>query len=296
MSTALPLAVRGRLVSDGAAVLEQTRTRVAELRTAPTRHNELATARERYQQAVVERDGLVRDLETIPDEHREPLVSVESRRAQIQRGRDDALAARTAAAAATEVARAGVRAYEGLRDAASGALVAERRARRLADLLGRNRLMARLLAQALRDLQRIANEMLAHTSGGQLELRLSLVAHSGEEHVEIQAIDHGSVERPMEVAFISGGQKFRVAVALAAAIGQYTGASAAGRSLIVDEGFGSLDEEGRAQMIAELQAAAPLMDRIVVVSHHEDFSSRELFPSAFLVEKGPNGTTARRVV
>jgi hypothetical protein len=49
-------------------------------------------------------------------------------------------------------------------------------------------------------------------------------------------------------------------------------------------------------MIAELHVVAPLMDRVIVVSHHEDFTSRELFPSGFLISKVGKTTTVTRVV
>ena len=57
------------------------------------------------------------------------------------------------------------------------------------------------------------------------------------------------------MAFISGSQKFRVAVALAAGLGQYLGGGTSIRSLIIDEEFGSLDADGRQRMIHELRAA-----------------------------------------
>ena len=60
--------------------------------------------------------------------------------------------------------------------------------------------------------------------------------------------------RPINVAFLSGSQRFRVAVSLALGIGQY--ASRQHRpieSVIIDEGFGCLDRQGRQVMIQELQ-------------------------------------------
>ena len=72
---------------------------------------------------------------------------------------------------------------------------------------------------------------------------------------------------------LSGSQRFRVAVSLALGIGQY--ASQGTRqieSVIIDEGFGSLDKEGRQQMIDELHSLGEVLSRIILVSHEDDFA------------------------
>jgi DNA repair exonuclease SbcCD ATPase subunit len=132
----------------------------------------------------------------------------------------------------------------------------ERAARRLATLLGRGELQGRLLTDATAGVGAYANDTLARISGGTLEVTLQRDGHDDDATLDILVHDHSSAEEPLEVAFISGSQKFRVAVALAAGLGQYLGGSAAIRSLIIDEGFGSLDTDGRQRMIHELRALA----------------------------------------
>ena len=97
--------------------------------------------------------------------------------------------------------------------------------------------------------------------------------------------------------FISGSQQFRTSVALAAGIGQYAGRGIGSvRSLIIDEGFGSLDSQGRQEMIDELRNLSNLMDRVIVVSHQEDFQDRTLFPTGYLLRKDGQRTTVERFV
>lgn len=44
-------------------------------------------------------------------------------------------------------------------------------------------------------------------------------------------------------------------------------------SAIIDEGFGGLDKEGRNQMIDELHELKHELNRIILVSHQEEFAS-----------------------
>ena len=63
------------------------------------------------------------------------------------------------------------------------------------------------------------------------------------------------------------------AVSLALAIGQYVGRESRRiESVIIDEGFGGLDREGRDAMIEALNDLTHYLKRIIVVSHQEDFA------------------------
>jgi DNA repair protein SbcC/Rad50 len=75
------------------------------------------------------------------------------------------------------------------------------------------------------------------------------------------------------VAFLSGSQRFRVAVSLALGIGQYArGRRRPIEAVIIDEGFGCLDRFGRAEMIEQLGALRGRLARIILVSHQEEFT------------------------
>lgn len=168
-------------------------------------------------------------------------------------------------------------------------------ARRLAGLLGRSELQGHLLTDATTGVEAYANDALARISGGTLELELRRDDSGDGANLDIFVKDQASADEALEVAFISGSQKFRVAVALAAGLGQYLGGDAAIRSLIIDEGFGSLDADGRQRMIEELRALSEHLDRIIVVSHQEDFADRTLFPNGFALHKEGTRTVVERV-
>jgi DNA repair exonuclease SbcCD ATPase subunit len=148
----------------------------------------------------------------------------------------------------------------------------------LAELLGKDRLQLYLVRQAERQAVFHANSVLDRLSGGQLYLRLKGGADgegegSTDRALDLEVYNRVTGDKPIGVAFLSGSQKFRVAVSLALGIGQY--ASRQHRpieSVIIDEGFGCLDRQGRQVMIQELQNLRGQMRCIVLVSHQEEFA------------------------
>ena len=184
----------------------------------------------------------------------------------------------------------------------------------LAKFLGREGLQTHLIRRAERAIVEHANQTLDKLSGGDLLLQLRTPAgrqaapsagptHSGASAIsgsapnsaafadgalDLEVIPRrcGSAE-PVPVAMLSGSQKFRVAVSLALAIGQYAGGRhRCGESVIIDEGFGSLDKEGQDVMIRELHTLKGMLKRIVLVSHQESFADAFTEGYRFRLENG----------
>jgi DNA repair exonuclease SbcCD ATPase subunit len=165
-------------------------------------------------------------------------------------------------------------------------------AKMLEELLSRKRLQLHLVRRAERQVVDHANAVLDRLSGGQLYLRLVGSADGeglGEKALELEAHNRATAERPINVAFLSGSQRFRVAVSLALGLGQY--ASKQHRpieSVIIDEGFGCLDKEGRQSMIQELHNLRGQLKCILLVSHQEEFA--DAFADGYRFELA-DGTT-----
>jgi exonuclease SbcC len=166
----------------------------------------------------------------------------------------------------------------------------------LAELLGKNRLQLHLVRQAEKEVVEYANAVLDRLSGGQLYLKLRGEVDgesSSDRALDLEAYNRVTGEKPINVAFLSGSQKFRVAVSLALGIGQY--ASRQHRpieSVIIDEGFGCLDSQGRQVMIQELQNLRSQMRCILLVSHQEDFA--EAFSDGYHFELQAGATKVSR--
>jgi DNA repair exonuclease SbcCD ATPase subunit len=166
----------------------------------------------------------------------------------------------------------------------------------LAELLGRDRLQLFLVRRAERQIIDHANAVLDRLSGGQLYIRLRPGTEGDEpdKALDLEAYNRVTGGSGIGVAFLSGSQRFRVAVSLALGIGQY--ASRQHRpieSVIIDEGFGCLDRDGRQVMIQELQNLRGHLKCILVVSHQEEFA--DAFSDGYRFELIDGTTRVSRV-
>ena len=156
-------------------------------------------------------------------------------------------------------------------------------------MLGKNGLQGVLINDALNAITSNANAFLSRLTGGTLQLKLE--PGKGDQ-LELLAIDSTCMREARSPKVLSGSQKFRCAVAIASGIGQYAGAGGM-RSIVIDEGFGSLDRDGQRQMVDELRQLAQHMDKVIVVSHLDAFTDRDNFPDQILVETSGDGSRIR---
>lgn len=165
---------------------------------------------------------------------------------------------------------------------------------RLETLLGRSGLQRELVRAAERAIVRYADETCRRLSLGDLTLTLDESERGDEQALALQVRRSGS-PYPIPVHFLSGSQKFRVAVAVALAIGRFAqGQARPLESVIIDEGFGSLDRDGLEAMAEELKNLQQVQSlrRLILVSHQEEFTSR--FPVGYQLEPGQEGTTVKK--
>lgn len=166
----------------------------------------------------------------------------------------------------------------------------------LAELLGRDRLQRWLVEKAEAQIVDYANGVLDRLSGGQMFLRQVKAEGGGTEKAfDLECYNRVTGGSPINVAFLSGSQRFRVAVSLALGIGQYASKQhRAIESVIIDEGFGCLDRAGRQVMIQELQNLRGHLHCILLVSHQEEFA--DAFPDGYRFELQNGATKVSRFV
>lgn len=162
----------------------------------------------------------------------------------------------------------------------------------LSTLLGPSGLQLHLLRRAEGVIVALANEALDGLSRGQMRLELRRSQEDGEQSskaLDLMIYNYDTGTRPTAVALASGSQQFRIAVSLALAIGRYAGQEARHvESVIIDEGFGSLDKSARDDMIQELNQLQQQLARVILVSHQEEFAGA--FASGYTISLEDNAS------
>ena len=94
--------------------------------------------------------------------------------------------------------------------------------------------------------------------------------------------------RPYEM--YSGGEAFRVNFAIRVALSKMLARRAGAhlRTLFIDEGFGTQDEDGRGKLVEAITAIQEDFDLILVITHIDEL--RDAFPVHVIVEKTANGS------
>lgn len=255
---------------------EQTAARVADLQT---QHEQLAAALRELQAGAAE----LRPAE-----------------AELTRLRDD----QAAAIRATSAARQRVAVLDDQRRTAKG-LREERQVlaarigllRQLEEACGRNGVQALLIETALPEIEEHANDLLYRLSSGEMRIRFDTQRDRKSDGGAIETLDikiaDNSGERPYEN--YSGGEKFRVNFAIRLALSQVLArrAGARLRTLVIDEGFGSQDPEGRQRLVEAINTVQTEFACILVITHIDEL--RDKFPARIEVEKTAAGSTVSLV-
>ena len=147
-----------------------------------------------------------------------------------------------------------------------------------------------MLAEALDTLVDGASRILRELSGGQYDL--------GHEKGEFYVVDHHDAALRRPVRTLSGGETFQASLALALALAeQLAGLStnaASLESIMLDEGFGTLDAATLDAVAATLENLAARGDRTVgVVTHVAALADR--IPVRFEVSKDARTASVVRV-
>jgi DNA repair protein SbcC/Rad50 len=161
----------------------------------------------------------------------------------------------------------------------------------LAQAFGKNGIQALLIEDAIPQIEEEANSILGRLTDNQsqvfIESLRDLKSGGVKETLDIQISDSAGI-RPYEM--FSGGEAFRVDFALRIAISKLLArrAGTALQTLIIDEGFGSQDEDGLTRLMEAIYAIAGDFSKIIVVSHLSSF--KDNFPVHFLIEKNASGS------
>ena len=159
----------------------------------------------------------------------------------------------------------------------------------------RMRLSSYVLAARLVEIATLANERLGTMTDGRYTLeytdaRAAKGARSGLGLI----VRDAWTGRSRETSSLSGGEAFMASLALALGLGDAVRAEAGGfdlKTLFVDEGFGSLDEDSLEQVMAVLDTLREGGRAVGIVSHVTELRAR--IPQQLQVIKAQAGSTIR---
>lgn len=185
---------------------------------------------------------------------------------------------------------------KGIREKIENSTTEQWKHQMLVTAFGKNGVPALIIENAVPTIEAIANEMLGLMSNGQMTVSMitqrEKKAGGLSETLDI-VINDGMGAR--EYSTFSGAERFKVDLALRIAISEFL-AQRAGSSvetLVIDEGLGALDPDGRNKFIEAINAIRGRFKKILVVTHLEEL--KDAFPSRLQVEKTPQGSVVRIV-
>jgi exonuclease SbcC len=260
-------------------------------------------ARRREADAAAERVGRVTmTLETAEADLRkmgEVLVALpglleESRRAEeirttAQRAVDEAGRTVATTSHALEVLDREAAAAEEARAAKAAATRTAGLYDKLVKAFGRDGIPARIIGNAIPELRIEANRLLGLLSDGQLSISIDPVretkSKSLKETLEVTVFDANGGKRAYEM--YSGGERLRIDFALRVALSRLLATRAGARleTLVVDEGFGSQDAEGRMRLLEAVMRIRSEFRTVLVITHIDEL--KEHFPVRIEVRKDP---------
>ncbi len=164
----------------------------------------------------------------------------------------------------------------------------------LATALSKDGIQALLIEDAIPEIEQEANNLLSKLTDNQAQLFIEslrdLKSGGTKETLDIKISDPSGI-RPYEL--FSGGEAFRIDFALRIAISKLLArrAGTALETLIIDEGFGSQDEEGLSNIMDTIHKIQEDFAKVIIVSHLP--SMKDQFPVHFVIQKGADGSSVK---
>jgi DNA repair protein SbcC/Rad50 len=162
---------------------------------------------------------------------------------------------------------------------------------------GKDGVPALLIEQALPEIESKANELLDRLSDGQMSIRFVTQAEYKDkkrddlkETLDIQISDAAGMR---DYEMYSGGEAFRVNFAIRLALSEVLAQRKGARlqTLVIDEGFGSQDVQGRQRLIEAINLVRSDFAKILVITHLDEL--KDAFPTRIEVEKTDHGSTVQ---
>jgi exonuclease SbcC len=156
---------------------------------------------------------------------------------------------------------------------------------------GKKGIQAMIIEAVIPEIEEEANRLLGRMTDGRLNVRLK----SQRETLEGKAVETLDIEvadelGPRSYSLFSGGEAFRINFAIRVALSKLLARRAGARlqTLILDEGFGTQDAQGRERLVDAIGSVQDDFERILVITHIEEL--KDSFPVRIDVFKTPLGS------
>jgi exonuclease SbcC len=160
---------------------------------------------------------------------------------------------------------------------------------------GKDGVPALLIEQALPQIEQKANDLLDRLSDGHMSIRFVTQSEYKDkkrddlkETLDIQISDSAGLR---DYEMYSGGEAFRVNFAIRLALSEILAQRKGARlqTLVIDEGFGSQDAQGRQRLIEAINTVKHDFAKILIITHLDEL--KEAFPNRIEVEKTERGSS-----
>ena len=159
---------------------------------------------------------------------------------------------------------------------------------------GKDGVPALLIEQALPQIEQKANDLLERLSDGRMTIRFVTQAEYRDkkrddlkETLDIQISDSSGIR---DYEMYSGGEAFRVNFAIRLALSEILAQRKGARlqTLVIDEGFGSQDAQGRQRLVEAINAVKKDFAKIFIITHLDEL--KDVFPNRIEIEKTERGS------
>lgn len=162
----------------------------------------------------------------------------------------------------------------------------------LAAAFGRNGIQAMIIDGAIPEIEREANALLSRMTDNRMHVSFETQREAKTTGGVIETLDIRIADELGQRAYelYSGGEAFRVNFAIRIALSKLLAHRAGARlqTLIIDEGFGTQDTQGRERLVECINSISEDFEKILVITHIQDL--KDAFPVRIDVVKTPEGS------
>jgi exonuclease SbcC len=156
---------------------------------------------------------------------------------------------------------------------------------------GKKGIQAMIIEAAIPEIEYEANRLLARMTDGRMHVRFETQRETLKgDTIETLDINIADELGTRSYELFSGGEAFRVNFAIRIALSKLLArrAGAQLQLLVIDEGFGTQDAEGRERLVEAINSIQDDFARILVITHIEEL--KDAFPVRIEVTKTPQGS------